>query len=106
MCLHLLMCKLEPYTPIMILWKNHVYSCHLGFFFKSIYKGGRGVEGTLRRLQPADMAAQRARRRAVWAHAGMHGQSVLRKRAPTKTRRRRLIAPSWKVRGGISKCGP
>jgi hypothetical protein len=58
---------------IMILWKKHAYSCHLGFFFLSIYKGGRGVEGTLGRLQLADMGVQWARRRAAWAHDGMHG---------------------------------
>jgi len=50
-CLYLRTCIFGLYISIMILWKNHVYSCHMGKTFLSIYKGGRGVGGRLRRRQ-------------------------------------------------------
>jgi hypothetical protein len=58
------------------------------------------------RLQPADTAVQWARRREAWAHDGMHGSSVRRRRAPTKTRRRRPAGRSWRAGGGVPRGGP
>ena len=37
--LYLRTCIFGLYISIMILWKIHVYSCHVGKTFLSIYKG-------------------------------------------------------------------
>ena len=50
-CLYLRPRIFGLYIFSMILWKIHVYSCHMGKTFLSIYKGGRGVGGRLRRRQ-------------------------------------------------------
>ena len=38
-CLYLRTCIFGLYISIKILWKIHVYSCHMGKTFLSIYKG-------------------------------------------------------------------